>query len=154
VLHRAAVLMLAAGLTACASFAGPSGGVAPSGRTMSEMRYSNGLPDAIRFDADGRQVWEYTGRAVRGGAYRVSFDTAGRVAEVTPFRTPADVAQVKAGESRAPDVLALLGDPERIRVIGDGALSWEYPLPDRTRLVIRYGPGRIVDAVRIEGGAS
>ncbi|MCU0868656.1 MAG: hypothetical protein MUF30_03510 [Burkholderiales bacterium] len=148
-----ALLVIATATGACSSLAGPAGGRAPEGRTMAEVRNANGLPDAIRFGQDGRQIWEYTGRAVRGGAFRVTYADDGRVASVEPFRTRDDVARLRAGDTSAPEVVALLGDPDRIRYV-EGAAQWEYPLPDRTRLLIRYGRDRRVEAVRIEGAAS
>jgi hypothetical protein len=148
-----AMLGLMVAASACSTVAGPPGGRAPEGRTMSEVRSANGLPDAIRFDGTGRQIWEYVGRSVRGGAFRIVYASDGRVETVTPFRTPDDIARLKAGETRAPEVHDLLGDPERIRHV-DGAAQWEYRLPDRSRLQIRYGSDRVVDSVRIDREAS
>lgn len=148
-----AVLAVTGATTACSTLAGPSGGRPPQGTTMSEMRYANGLPDAIRFDGAGRQMWEYVGRRTSGGAFRVVYGPDGRVESVIAFRTPDDVARLRAGETRAPEVLDLLGDPERIRYVG-GVAHWEYALPDRSRLHIRYGADRVVDAVRVDAEAS
>jgi hypothetical protein len=143
------VLLLIIALTGCA--ARPTGeaaiyGKSPQGGTMQEVRNRTGLPNAMRFLDSGEEVWEFNDRRVAWGAWRVVYERDGKVREIVPIRRPEDVAQVKAGGASAAEVLELLGEPGGVSFAGQDAV-WEYCLPDRSRLKVRFGEGRRVAGV-------
>jgi hypothetical protein len=143
------VLLLFIALTGCA--ARPTGeaaiyGKSPQGGTMQEVRNRTGLPNAMRFLESGEEVWEFNDRRVAWGAWRVVYERDGKVREIVPIRRPEDVAQVKAGGASAAEVLELLGEPGGVSFAGQDAV-WEYCLPDRSRLKVRFGEGRRVAGV-------
>lgn len=116
-------------------------GKPPVGTTMQEVRNQTGLPNAMRFLETGEEVWEFNDRRVAWGAWRVVFERDGKVREIVPIRRPEDIARVKAGGASAPEVLELLGEPGGVSFVGQDAV-WEYCLPDRSRLKVRFGPGK------------
>lgn len=120
-------------------------GKPPAGSTMQEVRRQTGLPNAMRFLATGEEVWEFNDRRVAWGAWRVVFEQGGKVREVVPIRRPEDIARVQAGGMTAPEVLERLGEPGGVSFSEQDAV-WEYCLPDRSRLKVRFGPGRKVVA--------
>jgi hypothetical protein len=128
--------------------AGPSwaAGDVPLGTAMDSVRSSFGIPDAIRFDGAGRQIWEYTGRRAPSGAYRLSFDAQGAVREATALRTPERLAQVRAGETTSAELVELLGEPRRISVT-DGGLVWLFPRDGEKSLTVTLGADRRVKSV-------
>lgn len=113
---------------------------------MQEVRNRTGLPNAMRFLESGEEVWEFNDRRVGWGAWRVVYERDGKVREVVPIRRPEDIAQVKAGGASAAEVLELLGEPGGVSFAGQDAV-WEYCLPDRSRLKVRFGEGKRVVAV-------
>jgi hypothetical protein len=147
ILRRVFAISLAIGAMAFAGCASrPTGDAAifgkpPAGTTMQEVRRQTGLPNAMRFLDTGEEVWEFNDRRVAWGAWRVVFERDGRVREVVPIRRPEDIARVKAGGATAPEVLELLGEPGGVSFAGQDAV-WEYCLPDRSRLKVRFGPGK------------
>lgn len=108
---------------------------------MQEVRNRTGLPNAMRFLDSGEEVWEFNDRRVAWGAWRVVFERDGKVREIVPIRRPEDIARVKTGGASAPEVLELLGEPAGVSFTGQDAV-WEYCLPDRSRLKVRFGPGK------------
>jgi hypothetical protein len=143
------VALLIIALTGCA--ARPTGeaaiyGKSPQGGTMQEVRNRTGLPNAMRFLESGEEVWEFNDRRVAWGAWRVVYERDGKVREIVPIRRPEDIAQVKAGGASAAEVLELLGEPGGVSFAGQDAV-WEYCLPDRSRLKVRFGEGKRVVAV-------
>lgn len=144
VVPHVVVAMLAVTLAACA--ARPTGeaafyGKPPEGTTMQEVRVRTGLPNAMRFLETGEDVWEFNDRRVAWGGWRVVFEGDGKVREIVPIRRPEDIARVKAGGVTAPEVLELLGEPGGLSFTGQDPV-WEYCLPDRSRLKVRFGPDR------------
>lgn len=136
--------MLVIALAGCA--ARPTGeaaiyGKAPEGATMQEVRNRTGLPNAMRFLDSGEEVWEFNDRRVGWGGWRVVFEPDGKVREIKPIRRPEDIARVKAGGVTGPEVLELLGEPGGVSFVGQDAV-WDYCLPDRSRLKVRFGPGK------------
>jgi hypothetical protein len=121
-------------------------GKAPEGATMQEVRNRTGLPNAMRFLDTGEEVWEFNDRRVAWGAWRVVFEPDGKVRAIVPIRRPEDIARVKAGGVTAPEVLELLGEPGGLSFAGQDAV-WEYCLPDRSWLKVRFGGGKRVVAV-------
>ena len=143
------VSLLIIALTGCA--ARPTGeaaiyGKSPQGGTMQEVRNRTGLPNAMRFLESGEEVWEFNDRRVGWGAWRVVYERDGKVREIVPIRRPEDIAQVKAGGASAAEVLELLGEPGGVSFAGQDAV-WEYCLPDRSRLKVRFGEGKRVAGV-------
>jgi hypothetical protein len=139
----------AAALAGCA--ARPTGeaaiyGTPPQGGTMQEVRNRTGLPNAMRFLGSGEEVWEFNDRRVAWGAWRVVYERDGKVREIVPIRRPEDIAQIKAGGASAPEVLERLGEPAGVSFAGQDAV-WEYCLPDRSRLKVRFGEGKRVAGV-------
>lgn len=128
--------------------AGPSWAVddAPPGTTMSSVRSSFGIPDAIRFDSAGRQSWEYTGQRVPSGAYRLVFDAQGAVREAIPLRTAARLAQVRPGETTGAELLELLGEPRRITATSEG-LVWLFHRAGEKAVAVTLGGDRRVKSV-------
>lgn len=120
-------------------------GKSPTGSTMQEVRNQTGLPNAMRFRDTGEDVWEFNDRRVGWGAWRVVFERDGKVREIVPIRRPEDIAAVKAGGASAQEVLELLGEPRGVSFAGQDPV-WEYCLPDRSRLKVRFGSGRKVVA--------
>lgn len=138
------LVLVAISLVGCASR--PTGDAAihgkpPVGTTMQDVRNQTGLPNAMRFLDTGEEVWEFNDRRVAWGAWRVVFERDGKVREIVPIRRPEDIARVKAGGASAPEVLELLGEPGGVSFVGQDAV-WEYCLPDRSRLKVRFGPGK------------
>jgi hypothetical protein len=113
---------------------------------MAELRSQTGRPNAIRFDETGGQVWEYNDRRTGWGAFAVTFDARGTVVQVRQLRTPELVARVRPGETRAQELLDLLGEPHRLVFAGDDPV-WEYCQPTGERLRVRLGPGQTVAEV-------
>jgi len=110
---------------------------------MTEVRAELGLPQGIRFLPRGEETWEYTRKVRQRGAWRYVFEPSGRVRTVQPMRTPEDVAAVVVSETHASDVLALLGNPDRIVPEGD-TVAWQFGLPERGTLVLRFAAGKFV----------
>lgn len=144
-----AVLLAGVVLGGCA--ARPTGeaaiqGKPPQGATMQEVRNKTGLPNAMRFLDSGEEVWEFNDRRVAWGAWRVVFEPDGKVRDIAPIRRPEDIAKVKAGGASGQEVLDLLGEPAGVSFVGQEAV-WEYCLPDRSRLKVRFGEGKRVVGV-------
>ncbi|MBX9962512.1 MAG: outer membrane protein assembly factor BamE [Burkholderiales bacterium] len=123
-------------------------GKAPEGTTMQEVRTRTGLPNAMRFLGSGEEVWEFNDRRVGWGGWRVVFELDGKVREIKSIRRPEDIARLKTGGATGQEVLELLGEPGGVSFTGQDAV-WEYCLPDRSRLKVRFGEGKRV--VAIEG---
>jgi hypothetical protein len=121
-------------------------GDVPLGTAMASVRSSFGIPDAIRFDSAGRQIWEYTGRRAPSGAYRLSFDAQGAVREATPLRSPERLAQVRAGETTTAELVELLGEPTRITAT-DGGLAWLFSRAGEKAFTVTLGADRRVKSV-------
>lgn len=147
----AGLLLVIVALAGCA--ARPTGdaaiyGKAPEGSTMQEVRKRTGLPNAMRFLDTGEEVWEFNDRQVGWGAWRVVFEPDGKVREIKPIRRPEDVARLKTGGATGQEVLDLLGEPGGVSFAGQDAV-WEYCLPDRSRLKVRFGGDKKV--VNLDG---
>ena len=141
--QAAAFALLAALLGAEPSWAVDE--VAP-GTAMASVRFSSGIPDAIRFDSAGRQAWEYTGRGAPSGAYRLTFDAKGAVSEAIPLRTPERLARVRTGETTGVELVELLGEPGRITVTEAGAV-WLFPRAGGKSVVVTLGADRRVKSL-------
>lgn len=128
--------------------AGPSWAVGdvPPGTAMGAVRSTFGIPEAIRFDTEGRQSWEYTGQRVPSGAYRLIFDAQGSVRETIPLRTPERLAQVRAGETTNAELVELLGKPRRITATDEG-LAWLFPRAGSKPVTVTLGADRRVKSV-------
>lgn len=111
------------------------------------MRYTMGLPNAIRFLDSGEEVWEYSDRRVGYGAYFTVFERDGRVREIKTVRTPEDIARIVPETTTAPEVTQLLGEPSGLKVSANNSVYWLYRLPAGRALEIEYGAGRVVKRV-------
>lgn len=112
---------------------------------MKAVRAEWGLPQAIRFDAGGAEVWEYHRRVTRNGAWRYLFDAAGKVVSVRAIRTAEDIASIAVSETHAAEVVARMGSPDRIVPEGDG-VAWQFYLPQGGSLMLRFAAGKIVSS--------
>ncbi len=121
-------------------------GDVPPGTPMGSVRSSLGIPDAIRFDSAGHQIWEYTGRRAPSGAYRFSFDAQGAVREAVPLRTPERLAQVRTGETTGAALLELLGEPRRITATEAG-IEWLFPQAGGKAVTVILGADRRVKSI-------
>jgi len=121
-------------------------GDVPLGTGMGSVRSSFGIPNAIRFDSAGHQIWEYTGRRIQSGAYRLTFDARGAVREAIPLRTPERLAQVRAGETTSAALVELLGAPRRITVTDEG-LVWLFPRAGEKSVTVTLGADRRVRSI-------
>lgn len=110
---------------------------------MTDVRAELGLPQAIRFLPGGEETWEYTRKVRQRGAWRYVFEPSGKVRAAQPMRTPEDVAAVVVSETHASEVVGRLGNPDRIVAEGD-AVAWQFGLPERGTLVIRFAGGKFV----------
>lgn len=118
----------------------------PRAGSQADVRYRFGIPSAIRFDASGAQVWEYSDWRNGRAGFEVRFDGAGSVAASRSLRTDADVNRVVAERLTAPEALERLGEPHVIRLQGT-SVTWSYRQPAGRTLTVSFGPdGRVSDA--------
>ncbi len=115
---------------------------------MKEVRAEWGLPQAIRFRDDGTEVWEYHRKVTRNGAWRYSFDPAGKVMSVQRIRTAEDIAAIVVSETHASEVISLLGSPDRIVPDGD-SVGWQFQLPQGGTLTLGFAAGKIVSTKKV-----
>lgn len=113
------------------------------GTPMDSVRFSLGIPDAIRFDGTGAQAWEYTGRRAPSGAYRLIFDTQGTVREAVALRTPERLARIQPGQTTGMEVVELLGEPSKVTV-GERGTLWLFPRHGARPLEVTLGSDRKV----------
>jgi len=117
----------------------------PAGSTMTDLRARTGRPNAIRFDDAGDQVWEYNDRRTGWGGYVITFNGDGTVREVRQVRTPEQIAAVQPGATGPRELLELLGEPHKMRFLGDDR-AWEYCQPGGGSLRVRIGPdGKVTE---------
>ncbi len=114
----------------------------PQAGTQESVRYRFGIPNAIRFDATGAQVWEYSDWR-NGQSFVVRFDAAGSVSGSRPLRTGQDVERAVAERLTAREALDQLGEPHSITAQPQG-FTWTYRQASGPRLAVSFGPdGRI-----------
>ena len=118
----------------------------PRSGSQADVRYRHGIPNAIRFDASGTQVWEYNDWRHGRRAFVVNFDAAGQVVASRPLRTEEEVNRAVAERLTRPETLDRLGEPHSI-ADGPEGLVWRYRQPSGVTLAVRFGAdGRIADA--------
>jgi hypothetical protein len=118
----------------------------PRSGSEADVRYRHGIPNAIRFDASGAQVWEYNDWRHGHRAFVVSFDAAGQVAASRPLRPEEDVNRAVLERLTRRQTLDRLGEPHNIADGPDG-LVWRYRQPSGATLAVRFGAdGRITGA--------
>jgi hypothetical protein len=115
----------------------------PREGTQESVRYRYGIPNAIRFDATGAQVWEYNDWRHGRQGFVVLFDGSGGVAGSRLLRTEQDVGRAVADRLTAREALDVLGEPYAITVQAEG-FTWTYRQVSGSKLTVRFGAdGRI-----------
>ncbi|MEI7970148.1 MAG: hypothetical protein WCJ69_14290 [Betaproteobacteria bacterium] len=110
---------------------------------MAGVRAELGLPQAMRYLPNGDETWEYTRNVRQRGAWRYVFEPSGRVRTAQPMRTRGDLEAIVVAQTRGAGVVSLLGSPDRIVAEGD-SVAWQFGLPERGTLVLRFAADRTV----------
>lgn len=109
VVSRAALLAVAALLTACAGYSGS--GLKPGVATLHEVVATMGEPAMRWYDADGRQQLAYPRGPAGTQTFMAHIAPDGRLERIEPVLTNAHFARIVPGRSDQAAVLRLLGPP-------------------------------------------
>jgi len=139
----AAIALLAA---ACTTL----GAIEQGRSTRAEVRSRMGIPTDIRFQPDGREVWEYAKGPSGRQTYMVTFDKNGIATTARQVLTDETVAQIVRGTSTKRDVRALLGKPADVEFFASGEV-WDYNMEEVPKrpyiLVVRFRADGVVEDV-------
>lgn len=117
----------------------------PQSGTQESVRYRYGIPNAIRFDPSGAQVWEYSDWR-NGQSFVIRFDGSGSVSSARALRTEQDVSRAVAERLTAREALDQLGEPHAISAQREG-FTWTYRQASGPKLAVSFGAdGRITGA--------
>ena len=127
--RRAAQLVFAALLSACAGYGGS--GLKPGLSTRSDVLGSMGEPDLRWKDADGREQLAYTRGPEGTETYMVYLAADGRLERIEAVLEPGHFARIEPGQSDQAAVLRLLGPPQpqmtvHFRHSGETAWRWRF----------------------------
>ena len=114
---------LAALLAGCANLA-----AIPSGTPAQQVQARFGMPETVRKNADGTEVWEYPRGPLGRQTYMVTLGSDRAVREAHQVLSEEYCSKVQAGMSRD-EVRRLLGKPGEITVFGardEEVWSWRY----------------------------
>src|SRR5437879_12444767 len=118
-----ALFALAASLAGCANFT-----AVRSGMPAQQVQAKLGVPETVRKNADGSEVWEYPGGPLGRQTYIVTLGSDHAVREVHQVLNDEYFSRVRAGMSRD-EVRRLLGKPGETMVLGardEEVWSWRY----------------------------
>ena len=117
------LLALAASLAGCANFAAVS-----SGMPAQQVQAKLGMPETVRKNADGSEVWEYPGGPLGRQTYMVTLGYDRAVREIHQVLSDEYFSRVRAGMSRD-EVRRILGRPGEIMMFSardEEVWSWRY----------------------------
>ena len=114
---------LAAPLAGCASLSSVS-----SGMPAQQVQAKLGVPETVRKNADGSEVWEYPGGPLGRQTYMVTLGSDRAVREIHQVLGDEYFSRVRAGMSRD-EVRQLLGKPGEVMMFSarnEEVWTWRY----------------------------
>jgi len=114
-------------ITGCAQFSVPT---AAPGTSATDVRSKFGAPSDVR-TIGGVKAWDYVNGPQGFTTWRITFDSADRVAKVEQLITEQRIHSLKPNQSTRDDVANLLGRPvDTVRYGGTGSEVWTYRFID------------------------